>query len=276
MISILFRDFPYNREDDDFKWFSTVGARATFKIFQDNLIVSALSFHAGMETIGYNWGSYNHMTEDEQSTESPDHMMYQRISYILQEQSHVEFLEDIPVGPMTDTIYAWYGSLDDWAYGQSWDTVQPSLTDHCDPTTYQPFDNEEYFTDIDHIQTELYIVEASNQKDPSENLFGDNYDVSCNNCRSDGYINRYIRMWLAFIDLSQPYEVVAFPHYHPHQNMINIFWKINGCLTLNEVIIEVKRPGTDFVPFSKIYQGGFCNWEGIQTEFVHTIYSRFE
>lgn len=107
-----------------------MGARSTFKIFQDNLIVSALSFHAGMETIGYNWGSYNHMTKDEMATETPDETMYMRVAEILQEQSHVDFLADLPTGPMTNIIYACYGSLDDWAYGQAWDPVEPSLTSH--------------------------------------------------------------------------------------------------------------------------------------------------
>ena len=46
------------------------------------------------------------MTESEKATESPDDAMYERIAEILQEQSHVEFMNDIPVGPMTDLIYA--------------------------------------------------------------------------------------------------------------------------------------------------------------------------
>lgn len=100
------RDFPYNRETSDFNCYSTVGARATFKIFQDNLIVSALSFHAGMEAIGYNWGSFNHMDRNEHATEAPDDTMYARVSEILQEQSRVSGWNDIPIGPMTDLIYA--------------------------------------------------------------------------------------------------------------------------------------------------------------------------
>lgn len=38
MLVDINRDFPYNREKDDYSCYRSVGARATLKIFQNNLI----------------------------------------------------------------------------------------------------------------------------------------------------------------------------------------------------------------------------------------------
>mmetsp|Transcript_32855 Transcript_32855/g.29150 ORF Transcript_32855/g.29150 Transcript_32855/m.29150 type:complete len:293 (-) Transcript_32855:735-1613(-) len=128
------RDFPYNRENGDNTCLSTIGARATLQIFRNNLIVGALSFHAGMQTIGYPWGSYNHISrsysETGRATETPDDTMFSRVADTLYEQLHSDRLSDYDVGEMTDLIYPCYGSLDDWAYASGWDTSPNSRAEY--------------------------------------------------------------------------------------------------------------------------------------------------
>ena len=40
----------------------------------------------------------------------------------MQKQSHVHNWRDIPLGTMTETVYACNGAMEDWAYGAAWDT----------------------------------------------------------------------------------------------------------------------------------------------------------
>lgn len=103
------RDFPYNRKEGDYECFTTVGARATFKIFQNNLIIGALSYHAGQETIGYPWGSYNHVYKEqnhEKATETPDHKMFDRMTDVLLAETTTAHKYDFSIGEMTNLIYA--------------------------------------------------------------------------------------------------------------------------------------------------------------------------
>ena len=51
---------------------NTIGARVIYKLFQDNLFVSAINFRSGNNFIGYPWGSTNHLIGNGVSAEAPD------------------------------------------------------------------------------------------------------------------------------------------------------------------------------------------------------------
>jgi hypothetical protein len=51
------RDFPYNTEEG--LCLNTLAGRVLHKIFTNNVIVSAITFHGGTNVIGYPWGSFN-------------------------------------------------------------------------------------------------------------------------------------------------------------------------------------------------------------------------
>lgn len=56
------RDFPYSNTFEG--CLNTVAARSVYRIFAENLIVSAITFHGGFKTaISYPWGS-NHLGKD--------------------------------------------------------------------------------------------------------------------------------------------------------------------------------------------------------------------
>lgn len=81
------RDFPYNQAKES-DCLNTIAGRIIYELFLENLFVSALTFHSGCTSIGYPWGSYNHMKDADNingaaSTESPDYFAFQRIGEIM-------------------------------------------------------------------------------------------------------------------------------------------------------------------------------------------------
>jgi hypothetical protein len=53
------RDFPYNTKAEG--CLNTIAGRVVHQLFVENVFVSALTFHGGINVIGYPWGSYNHV-----------------------------------------------------------------------------------------------------------------------------------------------------------------------------------------------------------------------
>ena len=227
------RDFPYNRLDSN--CFLSVAARAIFKIFQNNLIYGCLTYHGGTEVIGYPWGSYNHLKKAflrQTSTEAPDDKMFERIAKVLQKQSGVYGWSDLTTGSMSDTVYPWYGALEDWAYGASWDTSNNARSHEWNPPSYKPFNNTEYFTKFEHIKPAIYLIESSDQKSPDESKFGSRKDIYWQSCSSNGHVNRHIRLILAYIDLMKVYPVFNNMTLVRQNTHVQINWKFNGWLIL--------------------------------------------
>lgn len=129
---------------------------------------------------------------------------------------------------MNNVVYPCHGSLDDWAYGSSWDNTIDSKTEYCEPDSYQPYINEEYFANTDHFKTSLILVEASENKQPPNSEYGNKKNITCKDCGSEGYINRHLRLCLSYIDLIQPYPVIEYPTFDKEAKEIRIRWKLNG------------------------------------------------
>jgi hypothetical protein len=53
---------------------NTIGARVIYKLFRDNLFVSAITFHSGTNVISYPWGSNNHLIGSFSAAEAPDNI----------------------------------------------------------------------------------------------------------------------------------------------------------------------------------------------------------
>lgn len=199
--------------------------------------------------------------------------MFERIAGLMKVQARVQGWKDLVTGSMTDTVYPCNGAMEDWAYGAAWDTSSNSRTTNCNPRSYLPFIPTEYFTRYEHIKPAIYLIEASDRKHPLESKFGGDGDIYCQNCPSDGHINRFIRMSLAFIDVMQVYPVVTNFVYANNNSQVMISWKINGCLTLNSAKILVQDSATkQYETHEKLgSQLGHCNWEGRQTQFIHFL-----
>ena len=71
------RDFPYNNSAT--QCLNTVAGRTIYKLMVENLFVSAITFHGGINVIGYPWGSNNRVYQkrswnDMIANEAPDHV----------------------------------------------------------------------------------------------------------------------------------------------------------------------------------------------------------
>ena len=71
------RDFPYNNSAN--QCLNTVAGRTIYKLMVENLFVSAITFHGGINVIGYPWGSNNRVYRkrswnDMIANEAPDHV----------------------------------------------------------------------------------------------------------------------------------------------------------------------------------------------------------
>ena len=65
------RDFPYNNQAS--RCMNTVVGRTVYRLFVENLFVSAITFHGGTNVVSYCWGSLNHMLDRTRAAEAPDH-----------------------------------------------------------------------------------------------------------------------------------------------------------------------------------------------------------
>ena len=83
------RDFPYNIDSD--QCLNTIAGRVVHELFTQNLIVSAITFHGGINVIGYPWGSYNHVKRRADwtyiSREAPDLKAFEGVGWAMKNAS---------------------------------------------------------------------------------------------------------------------------------------------------------------------------------------------
>lgn len=83
------RDFPYNTQPES--CLNTVAARTLYRLFADNVIVSALTFSSGRgPVVAYPWGSYNHrrqVGDGYVSKEAPDFLAFEALAEAMVEKA---------------------------------------------------------------------------------------------------------------------------------------------------------------------------------------------
>eukprot|EP00940_MAST-03C_sp_MAST-3C-sp2_P001016 g1016.t1 len=194
------RDFPYNR---DSRCMQTTAARAINEMYRRHLFQLALTYHAGMSAIAYEWGSFNHYA-GRRSPESPDDraqvMLGQRMRSYADHFGNVPFYNQ---GRMNDLVYPVNGGMEDWAYAASWDT---SATTPCQPSTFGGYDASRTSYDSAMLRTFNILIETSNDKTPAVSTLGDTssdpLDVGGS---GDGHVPRNMRLAALLLDVLQPY-----------------------------------------------------------------------
>jgi Zinc carboxypeptidase len=122
------RDFAYDQEPE--LCMQTIAARTLNEVFREHMFQMSLTFHGGIELIGYEWGNLDKID----SPISPDDVAQSLIA-----ASYSQFgggwtqSPEYEYGPMNSILYPVYGGMEDWAYAASWDN---SLAVKCQPTTY--------------------------------------------------------------------------------------------------------------------------------------------
>ncbi|CDW79494.1 zinc carboxypeptidase family protein [Stylonychia lemnae] len=251
------RDFPYNTDKD--KCLNTIAGRVIHQIMVENVIVSAITFHGGINVIAYPWGSYNRLKyqgTQQISREAPDYQAFEGVGWIIKnetgayisQQGQKPSIKEYIFGDISSTIYPVQGGLEDWGYGAGFDYENNEATVfECRPTSYLLQNVTQSKEAYQSVRTAVYIVETDESKRPDEKTLGSREvshhrdgrfkiskeSVHDQNSIFDGHINRNIRLALAIIDLSKPYiDIVSYKELE--NNQVELIWKVNGCHTLNQ------------------------------------------
>jgi hypothetical protein len=218
------RDYPYGKSgveaNSDGIPLSTVGAKTIAQIMEHHIFILSLSWHSGLHSIYYAWGTPKHNTP---SDESPDNIAFFELARLMSDNAGGD--TKYPYGPANQVVYYAEGAWSDYAYAASWDTMYLE----------SGFET--------HGARSLAIgVEISNAKAPDETLLG-NSDEILNPGSNIGFVSQNIRMALVMIDLAEPYltwknsEANPIPTSAKTNNNITLNWYVNGSFSVSETRI---------------------------------------
>jgi hypothetical protein len=105
------RDFPYfqgNNNSTD-SCMTTITARTVNELFREHLFIQAITFHGGLNAIGYPWGNYVHLESTRKSKNCPDYTAGRNIALVLQTYSSSIYnlqtgISDYSVGDMIEMV----------------------------------------------------------------------------------------------------------------------------------------------------------------------------
>jgi hypothetical protein len=191
------RDFPYDVTDPKI-CMRTIAGRTVNEIYREHMFQLALTFHGGMEVIGYEWGAPTWLHKF-----SPDHEAQSQIA-----AAYSRFgggwstSRPYKYGTMNDEVYFVRGGMEDWAYAGSWD---PERVIPCEPTTFGGYPKEKSVYNNSTLRIFNMLVETSTRKEPRKNELGSSLDVLDRDTTGNGHVSRNIRLALLSADLVEPY-----------------------------------------------------------------------
>jgi hypothetical protein len=121
------RDFAFDQ--DPVNCMRTIAGRTLNEVFREHMFQQSLTFHGGIELIGYEWGNADKISDPI----SPDDLAQSLISAAYSKFAGA--FGSTPVyeyGAMNSILYPVNGGMEDWAYAGSWD----SLVVQCRPGTF--------------------------------------------------------------------------------------------------------------------------------------------
>lgn len=236
------RDFSYSREDG--RCFLSTTAKIFGKLMSETLSQIVITFHGGMEAIGYEWGSKNHLKPNDQS---PDNQCNSMIAEAMKVYAgHFHSVGDYPVGRINSLVYPVDGGMEDWLYAAGWDK---NVLKKCNSEIPIEITNGEQNRAI------VYLVETSNSKRPSEASLGGPYDPLTNTSPNNGHVPRNLRLALTAIDVVQPY--VCFKNiktkYISQTNSLNVdlVWSVGGAFHVENTFVELVKAPMNYIQKEK-------------------------
>lgn len=190
------RDFPFDVVDPT-KCMQTIAGRTLNEVFRNHMIQLSLTFHGGMEVIGYEWGAPTYL-----NYASPDDTAQHDIA-----QAYSQFGggwdESTPYkyGTMNDLVYYVRGGMEDWAYAASWD---PERVITCKPTQYGGYHATKTQYNNSTLRVFNMLVETSNTKAPNHHL-GTSAGVLTRDPPQNGHVSRNVRLALLAAEMVEPY-----------------------------------------------------------------------
>lgn len=195
------RDFPYDLTDRKL-CMQTIAGRTVNEIFREHMFQLALTFHAGMEVVGYEWGAptwLNRFSPDDVAQEVVA-SAYSRYGGGWSKSKPYQY------GTMNDLVYYVRGGMEDWGYAGSWD---PERVVSCQPTTHGGYPAEKTIYNNSTLRVFNMLVETSDQKEPHQSNLGTSLDVMESDTTNNGHVSRNIRLSLLAAELVEPYVSVV-------------------------------------------------------------------
>lgn len=233
----LNRDYPYGVTNDPL---STPQTNGIFELMEDHIFVSSLSWHSGLELIGYSWGASVHNTA---SDESPDDRAFSSVAQSLSQaagpwSTYYSYgrMNQFP-GLMTD------GTWEDWVYAGAWDE-NGTNTNGTNPG----------------CRSLSFLVEISSNKAPPTSDLGNPDGIATPGSSDDGYVPKNIRIGLELIELAQPYIKIDENYDAPSQvvtgSSITLGWWVNGTLNVDSTKVVVSDSQGVVGTYSGKLEGG--------------------
>jgi len=194
------RDFPFDIEEKDrSKCMQTTAGRSINELFRSHLFPIGLTFHGGMEVIGYEWGAPTYLNKDAPDAVAQNAIASAYSRYAGAFPRHVAY----DFGTMNDKVYYVRGGMEDWAFAGSWD---PDRVVKCAPKTLGGYPEEKTKYNNSTLRAFNMLVETSNPKTPSRNDLGKrNNPLDTAIGGDNGHIARNIRLALLAMDVVEPY-----------------------------------------------------------------------
>jgi hypothetical protein len=191
------RDFPYDLTDPA-QCMQTIAARTLNEVFRDHLFQLSLTFHGGMEVVGYEWGapSWDGYESPDDTAQSAIATAYSRYGGGWSTSKPYDH------GSMNDLVYAVRGGMEDWAYAGSWDTERVI---QCQPTSFGGYPAEKTIYNNSTLRVFNMLVETSNHKIPPKSDLGTSLNLLEGQSDGNGHVSRNIRLALLAADLVEPY-----------------------------------------------------------------------
>lgn len=214
------RDFPYDLADPT-KCMRTIAGRSINEIFREHMFQLSLTFHGGMEEIGYEWGAPSWL-----GYFSPDDIAqnliagaYSRFAGSFKRTPAYNY------DPMNDAVYPVRGGMEDWAYAGSFD---PDRVIQCEPTTFSGYPKEKTQYSNSTLRMFNILIEASDDKTPADDDLGSSLGIMYSNGEGNGHIARNIRLALLSAELVEPYVSIT---------------KVNGLKMSDDIVPLTDRGG---------------------------------
>ena len=194
------RDFPFDiKKGDEADCMQTTAGRSINELFRSHLFPIGLTFHGGMEVIGYEWGAPTYLHKD-----APDAIAQNAIASAYSRYAN-GFPGHVPYdfGTMNDKVYYVRGGMEDWAFAGSWD---PDRVVQCQPKTFGGYAPEKTTYNNSTLRAFNMLIETSDNKTPSRDALGDRTQpLVSTDGKDNGHIARNIRLALLAMDVVDPY-----------------------------------------------------------------------
>mmetsp|Transcript_15576 Transcript_15576/g.38852 ORF Transcript_15576/g.38852 Transcript_15576/m.38852 type:complete len:831 (+) Transcript_15576:198-2690(+) len=195
------RDFPYDLTDDT-QCMQTIAGRTINEIYREHMFQLALTFHAGMEVVSYEWGApswLNHFSPDHEA-QTEIAAGYSRYGGGWSRSKAYDY------GTMNDMVYFVRGGMEDWAYAGSW---TPEKVMPCQPKQFGGYPKEKTTYNDSTLRVFNMLIETSNRKTPAPNDLGTSLDVLQGDTTGNGHVSRNVRLALLAAEMVEPYVSVV-------------------------------------------------------------------